>query len=392
MIKEKRELEKIHFIDLDKHVTLDEMIEYSKLFPNRLIAMDCYTEMDKDKIKQIADLNSESLIYIPSCQLNLYRSCKNISTIFGGRDFFPKKTPNDFDFSKITKIICCNFDNELPKEGEEIDDYLSQFDKNEIEKFEQKMKDEVEMDEDEILLSKYKILKLIFLIHKCQNLKKLEFSTSGSLNNIELKFFFSLLKLPKLKTIYIEGFDLDEEYNFETLLNHCPNLEIVHIEEHCTMSFSYNILPCYHCENCHMDFPSMEKLIKNYLNEKPYHLLKIDGGGEIDEWLNYFKDKKEIMNRIRFFNFEPNESNIINIESAKQIRLQKALVFNIEKIGLLNIEKPVENTEIQKIIKMKPDIISSSVEISKETVDKLRESIPNLKVIIAKDEIAYFAN
>ena len=82
---------------------LDEINQYSKKFQNRINVIYEYININQlDKVKQLLELNKESLSNYPHCNFDCLIPLKNAYYI---NLIFPKgKIDNEYDFTKITRV------------------------------------------------------------------------------------------------------------------------------------------------------------------------------------------------------------------------------------------------------------------------------------------------
>ena len=77
-----------------------------------------------------------------------------------------------------------------------------------------------------------------------------------------------------------------------------PLLEELSIEELENKNISFMIKPIFTMGNKKISFPSLEHLIRNYLNGSPDRDIELLFYSKFDEFWDYFKDKKDIITRI----------------------------------------------------------------------------------------------
>ena len=134
----------------------------------------------------------------------------------------------------------------------------------------------------------------IKLLNKFINLEELNFSY------IDSETLFKIvenIKCKKVKKISGVCEDLDEDYNYEKVFKNLPLLESFQIEEHQTMNWTYEISQIFSAERKRISFIFLEQLIRNYLNGSNDRDLEIQFDYEFDQFWDYFKIKKDIINR-----------------------------------------------------------------------------------------------
>ena len=342
IIEKQIEIDNIYYINIDKF-DLDKLISYSEKFPNKIKCLYAFKNENDEKIKKLCELNSESLIMLPNCKLNLYSNLNNIEIINVNSKQIPNPIPN-FNFSKIKEIRTINLT------------------------FENK-------EEDENLIINY--------INKCQNLEKISFS---SFCEMEFKTFlkiFTSISNNKIKYIQCQINDLEADSDFTLLFNKLPNLEILDIEEHESMCYAYSIKPVWTSEKKRIAFPLLEILINNYLKNKN-NFIRLDFDDEFEGFYDYFKDKNDILNKVLSFRGE----KFLNYELpfVKECSIKKnedTMKFNVKKIEKVEIKCEYNNNEtVQKFIeKVKPLFISFINEENIEIVNNLKNIDEDLKVV-----------
>ena len=344
VIENQIEIDNIFYINIDKF-DLDKLISYSEKFPNKIKCLYAFKNENDEKIKKLCELNSESLIMIPNCKLNLYQNLNNIEIITVNSKQIPNPIPENFNFSKIKEIRTINLT------------------------FENK-------EEDEKLIINY--------INKCPNLEKISFSSFCEMEFETFLKIFTSISNTKIKFIQCQINDLEPESDFTPLFNKLPELEILDIEEHESMCYAYSIKPVWTSEKKRIAFPLLEILINNYLKNKT-NFIRLDFDDEFEGFYDYFKNKNNVLNKVLSFRGE----KFLNYELPfiKECSIKKSedtLKFNVKKIEKIEIKCELNNNDlIQKFIeKVKPLFISFAIEENIEIVNNNLKNIDDdLKVV-----------
>ena len=77
IIEEKIDVAKLYYVNLD-NIATDKVLEYCTKYPNRIKELYAFENKDYEKIQKICELNSETLIRIPNCKLELYSKLKKV--------------------------------------------------------------------------------------------------------------------------------------------------------------------------------------------------------------------------------------------------------------------------------------------------------------------------
>ena len=228
-----------------------KILEYSKIYPNRIRFLDCYG-FDKEKLESLIELNKNSLKLYPH-------------GIFKYLYFLPNAT----EFNLI----------DLNLEGFDESSYY-------FSKIKNAYVDNIELNQEN---------NYIKLLNKFSNIEYLSFS---SIDSETLFKIIENIKCNKIKKISALCEDLDEDYNYENVFRNLPLLESIQIEEHQTMNWTYEISNIFSAERKRISFIFLEQLIRNYLNESNDRDLEIQFDYEFDQFWDYFKTKKDIISRI----------------------------------------------------------------------------------------------
>ena len=244
----------INTVDLDK-IPYDIVLKYSTKYPNKIKYLDLFEFKDYDKVKVLMELNKDSLLGYPHGKLQYLIPLKNanyfnLSNLCGELD-------NNFDFSHIVNInnISIDYNNEYDKAKELI----------------------------------------VKLLNKCPNVEELAF---WDICSDSLFYILENIDCHKMKKISATCEDIEADQDWSKVFEKMPLLEILEIEEHQTMCWTYYISPVFLAETKRLDFPLLEQLIRNYLNGNPERFITLEFDYEFDEFWDYFKDKKDIISRV----------------------------------------------------------------------------------------------
>ena len=324
VIEKSIEIDNMFYINLDKFENLDMIINYCKKYPNKIKRMYCFDKTEDDKIKQIVDLNSESLIELPNHRIDLYTSCKNIEILnINSQDLPENVTTCGFNFEKVKKLKTIKI---------------------------MDCEDEAEAE------------KLLEFINKCPNLECIYFSTFSSLQPEFFFSFFPKIASRKIKRIYSEINCFEEEdYDYDPIFERFPHLEKLILEAHNSMNFCYTIKPIFQNEGNNLSLPNIEKLITNYINSKPYHYIRLEFGGEYQELKDFIKSKPHFMNKILSAqdpSFPFSDYNIVRNTINKNENLAKTERIEVEgeSINLDELKDYVNNVKADFVFMEKTTI------------------------------------
>jgi len=234
-------------------IPIDKVLNYSEKYPNRIKMIEFYDFQEYEKLKQLIELNKNSLTNYPISNPQFLVPLEN-AYIFNMSELIKDIDKIDYD---LTKITCVN-----------------------------KIMIDYEGDQEKILIN---------LLNKCPNLEELDFCDVGS---DKLFSVLENIKCPKVKIISATCEDLDRDYDWSKVFENLPLLEEISIEEHQTMCWTYEISPIFVAENKRISLPLLEQLIRNYLNGSQERDIKLQFDDEFDEFWDYFKDKKNIISRV----------------------------------------------------------------------------------------------
>lgn len=335
----------LYFVDLDS-ISIDKVIEYSTKFPNKIQRLQCNNENEsKDKLKHLAMLNSISLVHLPNPFFELYTSCKNIKHVsFLSNDNVT--IPNDFDCSNVESLDTIGF----------TDETLDQ---------------------------------LIETINKFPNLKHLQFSTWCIFQNDSFFSFFKAINVPNLTKLECEAQFLDDDADFDFIINKFPKLKRFRLEEHESMDFSYKFDPVFSCEKTQMSMECLEKLIRNYLIKDNNTISLTLSQKSENIILDYFTPKKDIMSRIKQVYFYGPSNKVI--ESVKTLTINsKDIQGDIKHVDCLVVEEDInQKIIIDYVKKVTPIILDINSENEDLTLYQFLENIPSLRFILFKGLLKY---
>ena len=240
----------INAINIEE-VLFDKVLNYSRRYPNRIKYLDFYSyDLKFDKLKELIELNKESLICYPHCNADYLIPLKNAFMLNG---FGLKKELNNNYLLKNIKII----------------------DRVNIGKNEEKL--------------------FINLLNRCPNVEEISFY------KIDSEIFFNILvniNCPKIKILTGHIENLQNDFDWGKIFENLPLLEDLTLRGGNSFTWTYSIYPIFIAEKNRLDFPLLEQLMRNYLKGGEDRELKLDFGDEFEEFWDYFKDKKDITSRI----------------------------------------------------------------------------------------------
>jgi len=244
----------INYIRIKNNKVLEKILKYSRLYPNRIKFMELFFSEDfneYDKIKELIELNKESLINYPHNKSKYLIPLIN-AYILSIKDL----TENDFSFN-LTNIEIINLTLNYGYKNDNM---------------------------------------IINLINKCPNIEKIYFGLIPSKNLFNI---LTNINCSKIKSIYGKCLDIDPHYDWAPIFEKLPFLEILNIEElEEYEDLAYQIFPIFKAEHKRVAFPLLEQLIRNYLNGSPDRDISLIFHHEFDQFWDYFKNKKDIISRI----------------------------------------------------------------------------------------------
>ena len=231
-------------------IPFDKVLNYSRKYPNRIQYIDFDAFNEYDKLKELIELNKESLICYPHCNMKYLVPLKNAYML---NLIDPNgNNGNNYDFTKITiinTIICKSNDKE----------------------------------------------KIVNILNKCPNIEEIAFSEICSEH---LFYILENINCPKIKIILGSCEDIDNNYDWSVIFDKMPLLEELSIEECQTMLYAYSIYPIFTAERKRLPFPLLEQLIRNYLNGNEDRDIQLIFDDEFEQFWDYFKNKKDIISRV----------------------------------------------------------------------------------------------
>ena len=313
-IEEEVELAKIYYLDLDK-ISSDKVINYSTKYPNRIKELYAFENREYDKIKKICELNAESLIRTPNCKIDLYPFLKKIEIITINSEILPSPLPQDFNYDSVKEL------------------------------------DTIAVEDD----SEEQANKALELINKCKNVEIVSFSANFELTQEQLFAIFSKTTSKKIRVIEATCQEMENDVDFSPIFHNLPKLSKFNIDCHCSMEYIYGVLPCISCEKVAPAYPLIEQLLINYIKEDEDNYINGDFPTQFQEFWDYFKDKKEIIQR--FSTFTGEGCNQFEIPYFSEITVKKTRDIknlNVKKIQSLNIYISLDDIIVKFIEKTKP--------------------------------------
>ena len=279
----------INYIRIKTYSALDKILKYSRIYPNRIKYIELLFENfdEYDKLKELIELNKESLINYPHNKIKYLIPLEN-AYIFIIQDF-TEKIDFCFNLSKITTINVAFY------YGYKEDIY-----------------------KDDIIIN---------IINKCPNVESINFGYIHSKN------FFNIIKnikCPKVKSIYGTCTDFNINDDWTPLFEKMPLLEILNIDENHYYDLAYQIFPIFKAEFKRLPFTLLEQLIRNYLNGSLDRDIYLVFHREFNQFWDYFKNKKDIISRIS--QLYGNDINYTVKEIDSFFKLTITDITNIDKI------------------------------------------------------------
>jgi hypothetical protein len=321
---------RLYYVNLDQ-IPTDKVLEFCTKYPNKIRELYAFENKDYEKIQKICELNSESLIRIPNCKLDLYSNLKNVEIVTINSEPLPDPLPQNFNYSSVKNL-------------------------------------ETIFIEDD---SEEKTNFAIDLINKCPNVENVSFATFGELTQEQFFKIFSTTTSKKITEIHVTCQEFEEGVDFSPIFKNLPKLSQFHVDCHCSMEFLFGLHPIISCERVAPSYPILEQIITNYLKQDEDNYLKGDFPNDFEPFFEYFKNKPEIMNRFEKIFGESSKS--FEVPYFSQLIIKKPEDINniiAKKIGTVHVLCPLTD-DIKKFLeKVKPDFI-------KIKEGKLDENITN---------------
>jgi hypothetical protein len=340
------EVNQIYYLNLDK-VDILKVIEYSKKFPNKINRLYSFDNQEYEKIKEVVELNKDSLIQLPNERLDLYTMCKNIEILDLSSQALPTEIPADFDFTKIKKIKTIRFED--IEDENETNIYLNYF-------------------------------------NKCPNLEVLSFSNFVNLSGEFFFSFFPKVNTPNLRKIQANIFDFEENENYDPIFAQFPKLEKLNLEEHDSMNHHYTVSPVFSCENNHISVENLEKLALNYINRNKYNYLRFKLSSDFEEMLEHLKQNEVIMKRVIDISMYGSDGQIDEELRKCQSCIKmnhKDVTYKYNSVKGMYINNPnIDVTKMKEfLLKVQPEcVISNKLEID---VKELLTTVENMKIAVS---------
>ena len=317
IIEQQINVARLYYVNLD-NIATDKVLDYCTKFPNKIKELYAFENKDYDKIKQICELNSESLIRIPNCKLDLYSKLKNVEIVTINSEPLPNPLPKDFNYSSVKNLETIF----IEENTEEKTNFA------------------------------------IELINKCPNVEKVSFATFGELTQEQFFRIFSTTTSNKIKEIVVTCQEFEGEVDFTPIFKNLPKLSNFTVDCHCSMDFLFALHPIISCEKFAPSYPLLEQLINNYLKEDEDNYLKGDFPNDFEPFFEYFKNKPEIMNRFEKIFGDSAHTFEIPLFSQLIIREPEDVNdMNVKKVGTVHVLCPLTD-DIKKFLeKVKPDFI-----------------------------------
>ena len=315
IIEQSKDIGRLYYVDLDK-IPTDKVLDYCTKYPNRIRELYAFENKDYEKIQKICELNSESLIRIPNCKLDLYSKLKNIEIVTINSEPLPEPLPSDFNYASVKNLETIFIE-----------------------------------DEDKTDFA-------IELINKCPNVEKVSFATFGELNQEQFFKIFTTITSNKITEIAVTCQEFEEDVDFAPIFKNLPKLSKFRVDCHCSMDFLYGIHPIISCEKVAPSYPILEQLINNYLKQDEDNYLKGEFPNDFEPFFEYFKNKPEIMNR--FEKIFGDSASTFEVPYFSELIVKEPEDIDgiiAKKIGTVHILCPL-NDNIKKFLeKVKPDFI-----------------------------------
>ena len=317
IIEEQKNVARLYYVDLDQ-IPTDKVLEFCTKYPNKIRELYSFENKDYDKIQKICELNSESLIRIPNCKLELYSKLKNVEIVTINSEPLPNPLPKDFNYSSVKNL-------------------------------------ETIFIEDD---SEEKTNFALELINKCPNVEKVSFASFAELTQEQFFKIFSTTTSNKITEISAVCQEFEENVDFTPIFKNLPKLSKFRVDCHCSMDFLFGLHPIISCEKVAPSYPILEQLITNYLKEDEDNYLKGDFPNDFEPFFEYFKNKPEVMNR--FEKIFGNSTSTFEVPYFSELIVKKAEDIQdiiAKKIGTLHILCPLTDVIKKFVEKVKPDFV-----------------------------------
>ena len=275
----------INIVDID-NMGFDKILQYSRKYKNRIKIIEFSYFRQFDKLKELIELNKESLYNYPHSNFEYLIPLKNayILTLVNSKGIIS----NEYDFSKIT------------------------------------------------------LVNIFFILNekdKCPNVETIKFSFIPSKN---LLYILENIHCPKIKKISAICNDLQKDYDWTKLFENMPLIEELKIDDETSSSSIYNIYPIFYAKknnlSLSLSFPLIEVLIRNYLNGSPDRSIELNFNEGFEEFWDYFKNKKDILSRVSKLKVKGDNISldsyfkitIDNYETIDKIKQAKYYYFYVE--------------------------------------------------------------
>lgn len=246
--------------------TIDLVIEYSKRYPNRIQKFQIEGCIKKIKIKELINLNKESLLSLPNGDPKYLLCCPKIKELMFTK-IPPRPTPeilSNFDFTQITKFSIRNIN-------------ITQKNKNKV---------------IDILLS---------YLNLCPNITYVYYDL-GDDTTIVMFILLMNYKYHNITEIVGNLWTPEEGIDLDPIIQKFPNLISIKVynQESSTMLNLDSVAPIFKFHNVELDFPNLVKLCRNYLNSQPLEPELIFYLEDSSFFFEYFQNKKDLLNSIIF--------------------------------------------------------------------------------------------
>jgi hypothetical protein len=317
IIEEKIDVAKLYYVNLD-NIATDKVLEYCTKYPNRIKELYAFENKDYEKIQKICELNSETLIRIPNCKLELYSKLKKVEIVTINSEPLPEPLPENFNYASVKNLETIA----------------------------------LEDDSDE------KTNFALELINKCPNVEKVSFAAFCELTPEQFIKIFSQTSSNKIKEIMVTCQEFEDDIDLSPIFKNLPKLTKFRADCHCSMDYLFGIQPVISCEKVAPSYPIIEQLITNYLKDDEDNYITGDFPNDFEAFNEYFKNKPEIMNR--FNKITGDAVATFEVPYCHELIIYgKDDIENIiaKKVGYVHVMCPLDD-DIKKFLeKVKPDFI-----------------------------------